>query len=68
MQLNLEKIFRLKTLGLVGAYYNMVNDVGEGNAGNKANNAAKKLNTTNINRKGAGPNRKINLPLNRLFL
>ena len=28
----------------------------------------KKLNTTNINRKGAALHRKIRLPLNRLFL
>ena len=37
-------------------------------AGNKINSAAKKLNTTNINRKEAAPRRKIGLPLNSLFL
>ena len=37
-------------------------------AGNKANSAAKELNTTNINRNKATNNRKIGLPVNNLFL
>ena len=52
-------------------YYNMVNDFGrrhKRHAGNKANSAAKELNSTNINAKGAARNRKIGLPLNNLFL
>ena len=36
-------------------------------AGNKTNSADKELNTTNINRKGAAPNRKIGLPQNSLL-
>ena len=37
-------------------------------SGNIANSAAKELNTTNIKRKGAAPNRKMGLPVNSLFL
>ena len=38
-------------------------------AGNKASSPAKKLNTTNVNRKGnTATNWKIDLPLNSLFL
>ena len=49
------------------AYWSMVNDFGEAIAAFVAS-AAKELNITNINWKGAAPHLKIGLPLNSLFL